>query len=370
MLAQCGTPTMLAGYTYLCIKGSVSSRLIVSEKTILNPAYSTFEDNKDESIEIRHDSTQPFCYYISGQDEFGVYLLKFSTTGEKLFYQGTGDSGKEWVPENPSISLGRLLESVSAADLSGKMRQVLAWLLSKAVWQYYSSPLMIEPWSKENVHFLIERRTSQGHNVAGIFVNEPLLSVSIISDTSGNNHMRSDSRVVESSKVVVSEGPLRTVRKQTLSPHQLPKLLGLGVMLLEIQLGQSMESLWNKAELSHFRPRGKPNINTYYKFCNHLIEQQNLLAETPQDYFMPHIKDEERIREKLYVLINRVEVYVSQQKPDNVKPLSVCDFSPTCDTQPIALPQRVPRVQPYAQRIRSKQSRPGRTMAQMYVHSL
>lgn len=91
------------------------------------------------------DENRPFCSYISSQDESGAFVLHLSAAGEKLFFQEAKDPLRQWELQSPSISLGRILESVSTNDLSNKMKEVLSWLLAKSVWQYYSSPWMYEP---------------------------------------------------------------------------------------------------------------------------------------------------------------------------------------------------------------------------------
>ncbi|KAH8878799.1 hypothetical protein GQ53DRAFT_775459 [Thozetella sp. PMI_491] len=256
------------------------------------------------------DENRPFCSYISSQDESGTFVLHLSATGEKLFFQEAKDPMRQWELRSPSISLGRILETVSAKDLSGKMKEVLSWLLAKSVWQYYSSPWMLKPWTKESVHFLFERRLDQSHDVSGIFVNEPLLSVSI---TSGDS-------LAEANKTGAKKESFRFIRPQ-IPIHKIPKILALGVMLLEIQLGRPIESLYREPAWAAFCPQGKENINSNYNICNRLISDPKFFADMdipdpledlirnciwPRDAFMPHLRgddvlqDEERIREALY----------------------------------------------------------------------
>lgn len=374
--------------TFLCC-GPCQFYRVVSRglEGLLTGVYRKFKAKKStEGIEIELDSDTPFCSLISGQEESGEYLLYLSVTGEKLFIKEPRDPARQWELRSPSISLGWLLERVSADDLTEKRKEVLSWLLAKAVWQYYSSPWMLQPWNKERVHFLFERRrTDQGHEVAGIFVNEPLLSVSILPDKSGAEDTKAGSEPEKGTKSGPKGHPFHFVRKQ-IPLHQIPKILGLGVMLLEIQLGRSMESLRSEPESSQYFPQGKPNINTNYKTCKDFIKKPDFFADMeisdplealiksciqPQDEFMPHIRDEERIRERLYRLVNRLEVYISKRKPHNVKPLSLPrSLPPTCPPPtpaPLPAPQPAPQPQPLPQVKPWKPSRPGRTMAQMYT---
>ncbi|KAK8023290.1 hypothetical protein PG991_006529 [Apiospora marii] len=324
--------------------------------------------NEDE--EIRPGSENPFCQYISAQADEGLMMMRFIVKGGSLYFENHEDPPIQWVFDQPSISLGQLLErlSNSTSEFTEKNKEVLSWLLAKSVWQYYSSPWMQEPWNKERVHFLLERRhDDEGHEVDGIFVNEPLLSVSI-ARSSGQETIKSKHSV-----------PPRRLPGFLKPLHTISKLLALGVMLVEIQQEQPIETLYGESEWSQYCPHGKKNQNTDFKICRDLINRKRFFEEIsdplealiraciqPGDAFKPpQVQDEDGERHALYLLINRLEVYLSKRKPHNVKPLSMTDKHlsaqvPRFTASPLPIPSLpVPKVNT------STTPRPGRTMAQI-----
>ncbi|KAF4470159.1 hypothetical protein FALBO_2934 [Fusarium albosuccineum] len=303
-------------------------------------------DTRAECEEIRLDSDTPFCSYISAQDETGLILLYFLVMGQRLYFEESQEPSRQWQLDRPSISLSRLLEEVSASnsDFTEKRKEVLSWLLAKAVWQYYASPWMHQPWDKESVHFLSERRkTDEGH-ITGIYVNEPLLSVSIIPNQ-GEIKKDQGGRGQETRHI--------PYRGQCRSPflvrplHPVPKILALGIMLIEIQLGRRIESLYGEDEWPKYCPRGNPNQNTNYKICRDLIAKPAFFEDMadplealirnciqPNEVFVPpQVRDDQGIREALYSLVHRLEIYLSKRKPNNVKPLGLLG-TPTSQPPP------------------------------------
>ncbi|EHK17752.1 uncharacterized protein TRIVIDRAFT_66654 [Trichoderma virens Gv29-8] len=281
-----------------------------------------FEVSTNDENEIRVDSDLPFCSYISAQHEHGLILLEFLVTEQKLYFQESLDPLRYWGFDRPSISLGQLLEevSLSAEDMTEKRKEVLSWLLAKATWQYYNSKWMLKPWNKESVHFLSEqRRTEDGHQLDGIFVNEPLLSISIApqlfasEDTKACSQRRTDTKSSPKQRRLPFGGK---------PVHPIPKILALGIMLMEIQLCRPIETLHEDPEWSQYCPNGKPNQNTNFKICRDLIAKKSFFDDIsgplegliraciqPLDVFVPpHVRDEEDIRGALYVLVNRLEV--------------------------------------------------------------
>ncbi|KAH8880194.1 hypothetical protein GQ53DRAFT_813446 [Thozetella sp. PMI_491] len=302
------------------------------------PQYVRFSDEKSSVLpaEVAIDRKK-FCEYISTRSQAGLCLL---LAGDTLRFQGPGDLGRTWVPSSPTISLGQLL-TTCAQQLTGKLKPVLACLIAKAVWQLYSSRWMTEPWTKDSVQFLLEQRVEQGFDVAGIFVNEPLLTMPCHADQSTPSSF---------------EGQIQA--------HSLPKIFALGMMLLEIELGRSIESLWD--QWPQFCLHGRPNINTNYNICRSIIKDRDVFEDTPdpleniimqclqpQKHFMPHFRDEDRIRDALQELVNPLENYISMLKPHKVRPLCLPTPSPapmqaigTLPQLPIRLSN--PQTQPLA----------------------
>ncbi|KAK7946100.1 subtilisin-like protein [Apiospora aurea] len=320
--------------------------------------------------EIGPDSETPFCSYISAQDVAGLMMLKFVVKGPRLFFEEQKEPSSHWAFDEPSISLGQLLEGLfqSKRDLTEKRKEVLSWLLAKSVWQYYSSPWMQQPWNKESVHFLLERRDTEGHEVAGIFVSEPLLSVSIARHMHGAGDGQEKAGGQQKRRLPPFSKPV----------HLIPKILALGVMLVEIQLGRPIETLYSEAEWSRYCPQGKKNQNTDFKICKDIIAKKHffhdisdpleLLIKTcihPSDSFNPpQVRDEEGVRHALYPLINRLDVYLSKRKPYNVKPLTLSDPLPS--TQSLtAAPSPLPRSLPTVPKPNITTHRPGHTMGEI-----
>lgn len=279
----------------------------------------------------------------------------------KLFADTTtADPVKQWIVGRPSISLRCLLERAPAHDLTEKKKEVLSVFLAKAAWQYYSSPWMREPWNKDGVHFVFETRNpTPGLTIAGIFVDEPLLSISIPAP---------DGRAEDAPEF------FRPV-------HRIPKVLGLGIMLMEIQLGRPIESLYTDDKYSGHCPNGTAHDNTNYNICQDLINNHNIYAEKetsipmstlitscifPNDVFMPpHTKGlgDDDIRDALYVLVKQLEVWNSKRRPHDVQPLNIP--VPILDPSPPTVPPVSVEPPPSQLSKPEEEMRHGRTMAQM-----
>lgn len=320
--------------------------------------------------EIRLDSDPPFCSYISAHAKTGFVVHKFSVTGQRLYYEDMLEAKREWLLNSPSISLSRILDelSTSASDLIiEKRKEVLSWLLAKAVWQYYSTPWMRTPWNKDTVHFLPERQQNENsHAAAGIFVNEPFLSFSICPESKMERHC--DEKAPKQRPAPITRWML----------HKLPKILALGIMLVEIQLGCAIETLYRHPDWAQHCPKGIPNTNTNYKICQGLISKDDFFKDVsvplealtrsciqPKDVFLPPVvRDEEGIRKALYTLVNCLERYLSNRRPHSVKPLIVAgniNQKKSETLQVVSVQQAPPSTS------RQARSRPGRTMAERYL---
>jgi hypothetical protein len=109
------------------------------------------------------------------------------------------------------------------------MKLLLSYFLAKAVWQFYDSEWMQQEWTKETVHFMFEKTSS---TPKGIFVNEPFLST------------RFDSGIAQ-------------VQNDIFRPHIFPKILALGIMFLEIELGIWIE----EHRAGQLDPNSEPTAN-------------------------------------------------------------------------------------------------------------
>lgn len=100
------------------------------------------------------------------------------------------------------------------------MRLLLCYQLSKAFWRFYGSDWMARPWTKEKVHFMFDARSNKPR---GVLLNDPYLTIF--------------DPISLSSKDKTETAKLPSIRS-----HQFPKILALGIMLIEIELGLKIEN--------------------------------------------------------------------------------------------------------------------------------
>jgi hypothetical protein len=139
-----------------------------------------------------------------------------------------------------SISLGTALQD-SNYFMRPKERFCLAYLLAKSVWQYYNSDWMKSPWTHEDIHFL-EEQGPEEKGCGGFFKScHPYFSARF-----------------EESDTIIGE---YYIGKDIILMHRYPKVLALGIMLIEIVRGQS----FNPGD--HIRPYDGAKIREYYRFA-------------------------------------------------------------------------------------------------------
>ncbi|KAL7964856.1 hypothetical protein HDV63DRAFT_388954 [Trichoderma sp. SZMC 28014] len=324
--------------------------------------------DSDENIVIPVDSAHKFCAYISGQHVEGPLLLQILVMRQGLRIEGRHPPQRDWDLYSPSISLGQLLEkiSLSAGVIADKNKEVLSWLLAKATWQYYKSPWMNQPWNKESVHFLFEEKESDGQQLNFIFMNEPFLSISITSQISKTEKS-------ETGPQDMNPGPQHQKSSVNNKPlHPIPKILALGIMLMEIQLSRPIETLYRDPKWSKYCLR--PNQNTNYNICRGLITDPEFFKsisvplsrlikgcfETDGVFMPPNTRNDEDIRSALYYFINLLEAYLSNWKPQNVEPLSISQSVPSDYHSITSIPIQTAQLP----RRRDGALPPGRTMSQ------
>lgn len=142
--------------------------------------------------------------------------LKLAVLNRSLKHFGGGLPADDFHHNGPSISLAKLLTCNVAGGLreSQQKRLLLSWFLAHAVWELYDSNWMLNRWTKNNVHFMIQGGSA---TLRGIFINEPFLSTRF--DEACASHAVDDEFRV----------------------HPLPKLQALGIILLELELGIRIE---------------------------------------------------------------------------------------------------------------------------------
>jgi hypothetical protein len=196
-------------------------------------AHAVFREIKLKTEKAATSSTQSskvismdkFCEIITNRKRS---QLKLAVSDDGLLFQGPGPLSQGFLLSASSVSLAKLL---SVAKLSWKRRLLLSYFLAKAVWQFYDSEWMQREWTKETVHFMFERRSKISK---GIFINEPFLSA------------RFDNAQPTQDK----DDEFRS--------HNFPKILALGVMFLEIELGIDIKDYRMPEDLG---PDGEPTIN-------------------------------------------------------------------------------------------------------------
>ncbi|KIM96504.1 hypothetical protein OIDMADRAFT_170237 [Oidiodendron maius Zn] len=216
--------------------------------------------------------------------------LKLVALNEGLVVNGPCPLSQGFLLDASSISLAELLDM---AKLSRKMKLLLSYFLAKAVWQFYDSEWMRSGWTKETVHFMFERRS---YTPKGIFVNEPFLSAHF-----DYHH-------------VVQDDAFRT--------HLFPKILALGIMFLEIELGVNIEKHRITGCLG---PNGQPCVNADHIAAIELFNSATLWEEmetftkfkdvikaclTPAP-FMPYLNDANGLRDAFdkYIVTPLQELY-------------------------------------------------------------
>ncbi|KAI9901841.1 hypothetical protein N3K66_003658 [Trichothecium roseum] len=185
-----------------------------------------------------------------GDDFTGSMRTLYKVLSAYIFCNG--DRAKSWAPNTPSMPLSTILRN---HKLSTKMRYLLSYLLAKSVWQFYSTDWMGKEWTKDNIHFMYERR--QGAKKAGLYLNKPFISARFGSDSGSSTD---DSKF---------------------RPHKFPRIKTLGVMLLEIELGTVIEDIIEDDYQSECYADGKLNADADLYAFQKLCDDPDRLEDTP-----------------------------------------------------------------------------------------
>ncbi|KAL8342978.1 hypothetical protein RB598_004371 [Gaeumannomyces tritici] len=158
-------------------------------------------------------SYSEFCGLISHR---ALGRLQLEVEDGSLVPRGSREPKRVYSSRSPSLPLAKVL-SISP-PLTAKPRLRLCYELAKAVWKFYDSDWMEPAWTKEVVHFMLQRPFTAGAD--GIYVDDPMLLVRFAKATPGNAY-----------------------RREALS-HEFPKLLALGIMMMEVELGVHIEDFF------------------------------------------------------------------------------------------------------------------------------
>lgn len=129
-------------------------------------------------------------------------------------------------------------------------KYLLILLITIAVWQFYSTGWLQQPWTTADIYFLTENRREKRE---GIFIDEPFLIPSFDHDT----HNTPD----------------------TTQSTALEALQSLGTMLLEIELGTLMEQ--KESEFLDLRAWKGPRYRRALYTAKRLIKDQKSLRHSP-----------------------------------------------------------------------------------------
>ncbi|CAH0054748.1 unnamed protein product [Clonostachys solani] len=283
--------------------------------------FSDNEPHTDDTFGGEKLSTKTFCGKINNRKRT---QLELSVSDGKLLFQGPGTLSNDFVLNESSISLSKILDTV---QLPLQLRLHLAYFLAKAFWQFYDSSWMHAAWTKHSIHFMLSRRSADS---GGIFIRDPFLSTTL----EGSHDL---AQVDEEFRA-----------------HPLPKLLSLGIMLLEIELGLKIEDHRMAKHLND----GKVDVNTDHSVAAEMLDLGRQWAERgtfskfkavihsclfPKD-FQGHQNDPKDVRDKVRKnIVNRLQKAYTDawEDPDTadsreIKLHSPSPFSssrPQCDPQ-------------------------------------
>lgn len=179
-------------------------------------------------------TTEDFCDMVCAR-AYGRH--EYRVTSHKLIFERNSLDTKEPVLlDESSISLATILkEHKLPGDKALKM--LLSYLLAKGVWGFYDSDWMTPQWTKDAIHFMREspmsettgsRRKPTGTRIQKPYINFRLPRASSLLD--------------------IGKKPEEV---SYLSTHHQPKILKLGIMLLEIQLGEGLEGYKSENLCNH-----------------------------------------------------------------------------------------------------------------------
>ncbi|KAF5674770.1 serine threonine kinase [Fusarium circinatum] len=205
------------------------------------------ERSKQQTLCLPHTSHTPitcagFCKHISSRSQ--AQLLLSAQNGE-LLMRDYRDISRNWITSQQAVPLADLLDEPKA-KFTEKMKAVLALLLAKATAQFYESDLIGQGFTKDNIQFLFEERD----RIEGVYVNEPMLLLRFNEDDTN----KSESQVEIMPTAMI---------------HKMPKILALGLLLLELETRTSMKSYRDDPDLC---PPGAININTDYRIAGKLLD--------------------------------------------------------------------------------------------------
>lgn len=212
---------------------------------LLEPLEDSQEDclpNAEETSHGSRDTDQISSSDENEADELCRYLVKRTVAQYRFEYATDFKLQKSSQPERPFLrsSMGISLDDlIGTGKLGDKMKLSLSFILVRTFWQYCESDWMQNDWSKESLYFMFDMVDGYPRFIS---IHEPFLQARFNKSDHGGKMRQSTepSKFSNRKKKFRNTSHGTKVRTRT---HQFPKLLALGIMLLEIELDRKLESL-------------------------------------------------------------------------------------------------------------------------------
>jgi hypothetical protein len=179
-------------------------------------------------------------------DELCQYLAKRTVAQYRFEYATDFKLQKSNQPERSFLrsSMGIPLEDlIGTGKLGDKMKVSLSFVLVRTFWQYCESDWIQDYWSKESVYFMFNMVDGYPKFIS---IHEPFLQARFNKSDHGDKIGQSTEPSKSSNRKKKFRNTNHGTKVRTRT-HQYPKLLALGIMLLEIELDRKLESLTSRA---------------------------------------------------------------------------------------------------------------------------
>ncbi|KFY79163.1 hypothetical protein V499_01822 [Pseudogymnoascus sp. VKM F-103] len=188
--------------------------LVPREKKV---GFTDQEPHKSTCRSLERVKEGKFCDLIRLNENSRLCL---TVKGGRLF-KDSPQQMKQIVENEQGISLSKLLDKYR---LSMEMKGALAYIVAQSVWQFYESDWMNTRWNSDTIQFIPGGTSAEGEDEtqSGIFAWKPYFSVRF----GEKDPDFGDCSAVGSGEI-----------------HQYPRIRALGVMLVEIGMGISLENL-------------------------------------------------------------------------------------------------------------------------------
>lgn len=225
------------------------------------------------------------------------------------------------VVNEPSMSLGNLLYQKKLKN-DDALRVKLSYLVAKAVWQFYDSHWMSEAWSKDTIHFMKEEDIIDRSIL--VYLQRPFITAKI-----GSGKQNSCTPCAFESET--DNKPVSACL------HSSPKILSLGIILLEILRGEGIDrfrmqqrfrdsegNLHKDADLViagfliESEKRGKPGKDKYVSNIKELLKQVIYFCIKPDIEKLGHNSKEVRANLRAHVVAPLYKLYAKSCPKDYV----------------------------------------------------